>query len=190
MPWVMRCPQCGYMMTDFDKECPRCHGKGMPSAPQSQAPQKPIPPSTWTPNSPPQAPQPTVTASVVTAEPSSMATKIAGWGCLSSLFLCCVMPLGCVVIDSFSPAKWSESKAYVTAQLNVKNQLKSPTTASFPYSSAPGVVVNHVGDDAHIVSYVDAQNGFGATIRERWIATVHWNSSTDTYTVTSATLVE
>ena len=25
----MRCPQCDYMMDAFDKECPRCHGKGL-----------------------------------------------------------------------------------------------------------------------------------------------------------------
>jgi hypothetical protein len=36
----MICPHCGYAMDAFDKECPRCHGKGIPTA----APPPPAPP--------------------------------------------------------------------------------------------------------------------------------------------------
>lgn len=34
----MICPQCSYMMDAFDKECPRCHGKGIPQQPAQQPP--------------------------------------------------------------------------------------------------------------------------------------------------------
>lgn len=46
----MKCPMCGYMMDAFDKECPRCHGKGVPQSvaqPQDEpAPQPPAQPPT------------------------------------------------------------------------------------------------------------------------------------------------
>ena len=35
----MICPSCGYVMSDFDKECPRCHGKGIPKSTQQASPQ-------------------------------------------------------------------------------------------------------------------------------------------------------
>ena len=44
----MQCPLCGYAMSAFDVECPRCHGKGQP---QQDTPPKVVIPS----QSPPQA---------------------------------------------------------------------------------------------------------------------------------------
>lgn len=29
----MQCPQCGYMMNEFDNECPRCHDQGIQAPP-------------------------------------------------------------------------------------------------------------------------------------------------------------
>ena len=51
----MQCPLCNYLMSDFDTECARCHGKGLAPPPQQQAavappqhqqqlPQQPPPP--------------------------------------------------------------------------------------------------------------------------------------------------
>lgn len=45
----MTCPHCGYAMSAFDAECPRCHGKGVPKPPTGAPP--PYSP-------PPQYPQP------------------------------------------------------------------------------------------------------------------------------------
>ncbi len=41
----MICPKCGFMMDAFDKECPRCHGRGMtqPNPPVAPPPQMAAP---------------------------------------------------------------------------------------------------------------------------------------------------
>ena len=37
----MTCPKCGYMMSAFDKDCPRCHGQGIaPAQPSSSSTQQ------------------------------------------------------------------------------------------------------------------------------------------------------
>lgn len=42
----MVCPQCGYAMSAFDTDCPRCHGKGISKPVQSTpTPQPPITPT-------------------------------------------------------------------------------------------------------------------------------------------------
>lgn len=52
----MLCSKCGYMMDAFDKKCPRCHGRGVPTAAQVTPPPLPhpsvAPPPLLTPNSP------------------------------------------------------------------------------------------------------------------------------------------
>lgn len=59
----------------------------------------------------------------------------------------------------------------------VEGRLRSPSTAKFPRATAPGVtVVDMGGCRFRVVSYVDAQNGFGATIRSRYSALMHYNS--------------
>lgn len=39
----MQCPLCGYMMSAFDKECLRCHGKGIAPPVQPTPPAQPDP---------------------------------------------------------------------------------------------------------------------------------------------------
>lgn len=58
--------------------------------------------------------------------------------------------------------------AWVFAQNTVESKLKSPGTAKFPrYSSS---FVTDLGSNKYrIKSYVDAQNSFGALIRENFI---------------------
>lgn len=60
--------------------------------------------------------------------------------------------------------------AVTAAQELVKDELKSPLTARFPVS-ADSYAVRRNGDNWEVAGYVDAQNGFGATIREHWVAT-------------------
>lgn len=58
------------------------------------------------------------------------------------------------------------SMAYVMSQKFIKQRLKAPTTAKFPWSGDPAVKIQYVGDCKHkIQAYVDSQNGFGAMIR-------------------------
>lgn len=65
----------------------------------------------------------------------------------------------------------TEIKAYVVvaAQTKVEDYLKSPSTADFPWSIEP----LKINDSTYtVVSYVDAQNGFGAMIRANFMVEV------------------
>jgi len=59
--------------------------------------------------------------------------------------------------------------AVTAAQNLVKEQLKSPSTASFP-SSASAYRVETDGTYFYVSGYVDAQNSFGAELRQEWTA--------------------
>lgn len=63
------------------------------------------------------------------------------------------------------------SYAITAAQSLVKDALKSPSTAKFPIGGEAAYVVKRNGDDWIVSGYVDAQNRFGAVVRENWIAT-------------------
>lgn len=60
--------------------------------------------------------------------------------------------------------------AVTAAQNLVKDELKSPSTAKFPYDDA-AYVIKRSGDYWIVGGYVDAQNAFGTSVREEWIAT-------------------
>lgn len=73
------------------------------------------------------------------------------------------------------PKKPEEMKteAYVMAQNFMKKNLKSPSTADFPFSEYK---FEYLGDSKmKVISYVDAQNGFGAQIRTYYEATMKFN---------------
>jgi len=61
-----------------------------------------------------------------------------------------------------SIAAWVDCKDFVT------QNLKAPATAEFPLSNAEGVRIGHIAstDRWSVIGYVDAQNGFGAMIRQ------------------------
>ncbi|MDA4844755.1 hypothetical protein [Hoeflea poritis] len=64
--------------------------------------------------------------------------------------------------------RYINSMAVVKIQDLVKMNLKAPSTAKFP-----GMKVERIGDCVWgATSYVDSQNGFGATIRTGFFATV------------------
>jgi hypothetical protein len=50
----------------------------------------------------------------------------------------------------------------------VRRRLKSPSSASFPWSFDEYSVTDLGLGHWRVSGYVDAQNGFGATIRTRW----------------------
>lgn len=86
--------------------------------------------------------------------------------------ICLVLVLFLVflVVKDSKPTETSEptvknSMLYVIAQEAVKQELKSPSTANFPYSSE-AIFIGGLTDSIYNVgSYVDSQNGFGAMIR-------------------------
>lgn len=68
---------------------------------------------------------------------------------------------------------------YVTlcnaAQSDVSNYLKSPATAVFPDVLGDDWTVARDSDFFYVSSYVDSQNGFGATLRTTFIARYTWS---------------
>ena len=76
--------------------------------------------------------------------------------------------------DSDSSSSSSEDLlAYNYAEDFVKQKLKSPSTAKFAGLFEKRDHITKVGDrEYRIRSYVDSQNGFGATIRSNWSCTI------------------
>jgi hypothetical protein len=73
--------------------------------------------------------------------------------------------------------------AFVMSQSFVKDRLKAPATAEFPSMSDSGVSVKYVGDCTHEVrAYVDAQNSFGAKLRNQYYVKLKNTRGTDTWT--------
>jgi type IV pilus biogenesis protein CpaD/CtpE len=72
--------------------------------------------------------------------------------------------------------------AYVMSQHFVERQLRSPSTARFPAMSSQGVSVTQAGECRfNVASYVDAQNGFGATIRQRYMVVIEYEPERGTW---------
>ncbi|WP_294347997.1 hypothetical protein [Prosthecochloris sp.] len=89
-----------------------------------------------------------------------------GCGCLTVLLLL----FGIAVFTCQDDTPWQERDssvaAYVHLKYYVKEQLKSPGTAKFADAWSGGYTVQDIGDQKYrIVSWVDAQNSFGALIR-------------------------
>ncbi len=68
----------------------------------------------------------------------------------------------------------SDFDVYVKAQEIVEKALQSPSTADFPPTS-DAVVERRADNTYKVSSYVDSENGFGATIRTAWIAVFRLN---------------
>lgn len=66
-----------------------------------------------------------------------------------------------------------ESMAWIMTQDFVEKRLKSPSSAEFPWSS--DVDITRSGNSYTIDGYVDAQNTYGADIRENFVAKVRYD---------------
>ena len=78
-------------------------------------------------------------------------------------------------IKAYVPAWKNEDKsigAWLKAKDIVKRSLKSPSTADFPYSIFYEDYVSRIDQVYTIRSYVDSQNGFGATIRSNFMVKI------------------
>jgi hypothetical protein len=75
--------------------------------------------------------------------------------------------------------------AFVMSQNFVKQRLKAPSTAEFPYINDRGVQVGELpGCSFDVSAYVDAQNGFGAPIRNRYTAKMSYDRATKMWRAT------
>lgn len=62
--------------------------------------------------------------------------------------------------------------ATVCAQQEVKAMLKAPSTAKFPWGSADNILYSPERKAFDVISYVDAENSYGAMIRTNYVCTV------------------
>lgn len=60
--------------------------------------------------------------------------------------------------------------AFIASHNFVSQSLKSPSTADYPNYSTKGVIVNFEREcHFKVAGFVDSQNGFGGTVRTRYI---------------------
>lgn len=65
--------------------------------------------------------------------------------------------------------KQHESSYYSIAKLIIEDNLKSPKTAEFPSLWSGEIKMQRNKDIVCVQSYVDAENSFGAMIRNKWV---------------------
>lgn len=89
---------------------------------------------------------------------------------------------------NLEPTDEEKGMAWAIAKDEVKKKLKSPSTAKFPFSYNGQSIKKSTGDKYQIISYVDAENSLGATVRVNFI--VEFEVSGNTYKVINVTLLE
>lgn len=102
-------------------------------------------------------------------------------GCLGVMLF-----IGAVVFVLYNFTSCMETKpkpehdivgAYVMAEKFVKDRLKSPGSAKFPWVTSDEVT-KHLGDGKYRVeSYVDSQNSFGGLVRTKFVCVVEYAGS-------------
>lgn len=73
---------------------------------------------------------------------------------------------------SSGDGKSNKIEAFTCAQMEVQDMLVSPSTAEFEYVSSSEATTALGGEKYLVSSYVDAQNSFGATVREYFTCSV------------------
>ena len=79
------------------------------------------------------------------------------------------------------PSKDDQISVWVEAEDIVKNNLKSPSTAKFPFSFSDGDITEIADNTFKVTSYVDSENSFGAKIRSNFSITILKSGDKYTY---------
>ena len=96
-------------------------------------------------------------------------------------FVSCCNSCGTSSTSTTESEQSKQIEAFVRSQSVVKKQLKSPSTAKFPYFTSDGVSVTKLSIDKYRVnSYVDSENSFGAMIRVTY-SVIITSTGSDTY---------
>lgn len=75
-----------------------------------------------------------------------------------------------------------ENTAYIISEKSVKSMLKAPSTAKFPTDTRT-YRVNEADSTIQITGVVDAQNSFGAMLRNHYSVILKWYGSDESLTV-------
>lgn len=175
----MQCPACGYMPAPGEgdgTQCPDCqvfYHKVLARQLRELQRKK----GEEVPANPPPAAQ--------SIAPLKVARNIAGGTirALLSLIVISLVVVACINGNSRNDTETAAKKdhcddahmAQIMSRHFVKPRLASPSTAKFPSYHDSGVSVTTHGDCTFTVrSYVDAQNAFGAMIRNRYTARMEY----------------
>jgi hypothetical protein len=108
----------------------------------------------------------------IKAEQSQKKTGCFGIGCLALVGLFVVLWIIGSLSDNKSSPGSDKIEAYVYSEEFVKDRLRAPSTAKFcGFSGA--TVVTLGGDSYQVNGWVDAQNAFGAMIRDDFVCKLH-----------------
>ena len=84
----------------------------------------------------------------------------------------------CQSCSCTDPSQALETEAWHVAMRFVEKRLKAPSTAKFPNQWDNGVEIKRTDNSTFCVSaFVDAENSFGAKIRQHWSVTVRYNEA-------------
>ena len=110
---------------------------------------------------------------------SKIKGKETAQGCMGCLVLIIVIVIISALVGSCGDNKKEPENIRLTvflwSEIEVKNNLKSPTTAKFPLDYE-NMVSDMGNNNFKVSSYVDSQNGFGAIIRTYYTCDVQYIS--------------
>jgi hypothetical protein len=117
--------------------------------------------------------------SQIKAENSKKVGGCVGIGCLSLVGIFVVLwIMGSLSGNNPSPSPDSDKfGAYFYSKEFVKEQLRAPSTAKFCDFDEARISSNGANSYT-VVGWVDAQNGFGAMLRNRFVCKLHKNGDT------------
>lgn len=87
------------------------------------------------------------------------------------------------------PSNDEKAFAWTAATMEVKKKLKSPSTAKFPFSYNNEHIKKSGSGKFQVISYVDAENSFGATIRTNFVVEIE-KTGNESYKIIAVTMVE
>jgi len=184
---LIKCPQCGKRMSSYAERCPQCGCEIHEYSNENYEEETTYPDySLNLPQVMPLNPEENRLANPVVNDMKINTQKVKNneskGGEIGCAIIFAIIAILLILIFSSSSNSSNESilsssasdqkvYAWIAAKDIVEQNLKSPSTAKFcNYSDA---TIKYVGVDKYQVSgYVDAQNGFGATIRSNFVATL------------------
>jgi ABC-type sugar transport system substrate-binding protein len=109
-----------------------------------------------------------------------------------SLLLSAVVMCVAALPEATDRPRDHSTTAVVMCQTYIERMLVSPGTADHPFLGADVfVIADEAGRDAfRVKSYVDSQNGFGATLRTFYTCDVALNDPEDPYLIRSWSLLD
>ena len=151
---LINCPECEKEISDKAKSCPNC---GYELNPQASQPKQP-------------------------SKKKSSGSGYGTWIVVIGVIIFILYLIGSSSDDNSSSSSSTGSTnkflAYNYAEVFVKKKLKSPGTAEFPGTFEKADHITELGYKKYkIVSWVDSQNSFGATIRTKFSCIIKFDGN-------------